>query len=66
MSDDKPAKGKVARVINLIPGLRAVDGGPLEQARIAEQITALLIGVNIRYKTHAGVQFTNLPEREWS
>lgn len=66
MSDKKAAKAKVAALIDLIPGLRAVDGGPLEQARIAEQITALLIGVNIRYKTHAGIQFTGLPEREWS
>lgn len=65
-SDDKAAKSKVAQVIELIPGLRAVDGGKLEAARIAEQITALLIGVNIRYKTHSGVQFTNLPDREWS
>ncbi len=61
----KAAKARVAGLIELIPGLRAVDGGPLEAARIAEQITALLIGVNIRYKTHAGIQFTQLPDREW-
>jgi NADPH-dependent F420 reductase len=64
--DVKEAKAKVAKMIELIPGLRAVDGGKLEAARIAEQITALLIGVNIRYKTHAGIQFTDLPDREWS
>ena len=52
-------------MIDLIPGLRAVDGGPLEQARIAEQLTALLIGINIRYKTHAGIRFTDLPDKEW-
>ncbi len=63
--DDKHAKAKVARLIEKIGGLRAVDGGPLEAARIAEQLTALLIGVNIRYKTHAGIRFTGLPEREW-
>lgn len=63
--DDKAAKQRVARLIETIGGLRAVDGGPLEAARIAEQITALLIGVNIRYKTHAGIRFTGLPEREW-
>ncbi|MBK5230349.1 MAG: NADPH-dependent F420 reductase, partial [Thermoleophilia bacterium] len=63
--DDKVAKRRVARLIETIDGLRAVDGGPLEAARIAEQITALLIGVNIRYKTHAGIRFTGLPEREW-
>lgn len=62
--DKKAAKAKVARLIQAIPGMRAVDGGPLEQARIAEQITALLIGINIRYKTHAGVKFT-VPDREW-
>jgi NADPH-dependent F420 reductase len=65
MSNKKAAKARVAKIIDLIPGLRAVDGGPLEAARIAEQITALLIGINIRYKTHAGVQFTDLPVKEW-
>lgn len=63
--DSKSAKAKAAKLIELVPGLRAVDGGPLEAARIAEQITALLIGVNIRYKTHAGIRFTDLPTREW-
>ena len=66
MGDKKANKAKVAALIDLIPGLRAVDGGPLEAARIAEQLTALLIGINIRYKTHAGIQFTDLPPREWS
>jgi NADPH-dependent F420 reductase len=65
MSNKKAAKARVAKLIDLIPGLRAVDGGPLEQARIAEQITALLIGINIRYKTHAGVRFTDLPDKDW-
>jgi NADPH-dependent F420 reductase len=65
MSNKKAAKARVAKLIDLIPGLRAVDGGPLEQARIAEQLTALLIGINIRYKTHAGVQFTDLPDKDW-
>lgn len=65
MSDKKAAKARVAKLIDLIPGLRAVDGGPLEAARIAEQLTALLIGVNIRYKTHAGVRFTDLSARDW-
>jgi NADPH-dependent F420 reductase len=65
MSDVKSAKARVAALIDLISGLRAVDGGPLEAAQIAEQLTALLIGLNIRYKTHAGVRFTDLPPREW-
>lgn len=64
-SDDKEAKAIAARKIESIDGLRCVDCGPLESARITEQITALLIGVNIRYKTHAGIQLTGLPNREW-
>lgn len=63
--DDKQAKAQVARLIERIPGLRCVDCGPLESARITEQITALLIGVNIRHKTHAGVKLTGVPAREW-
>ncbi len=45
-----------------IPGVRAIDGGRLENSRIVEQITALLIGINIRYKvTGAGIRITGLP-----
>jgi len=59
--DRKADKARVARLIELIPGLRPVNAGPLETARIVEQITPLLISVNIRYKTHAGIKLTNLP-----
>ena len=45
---------KIARV-------RAIDGGKLENARIVEQITALLIGLNIRHKGHGGIRITGLP-----
>jgi len=51
--DRKADKARVARLIELIPGLRAVNAGPLETARIVEQLTPLLISVNVRYKTHA-------------
>ena len=44
-----------------IPGVRAIDGGKLENARIIEQITALLIGLNIRHKGHGGIRITGLP-----
>jgi 8-hydroxy-5-deazaflavin:NADPH oxidoreductase len=44
-----------------IPGVRAIDGGKLENARIVEQITALLIGLNIRHKGHSGIRITGLP-----
>jgi len=40
-----------------IPGVRAMNGGKLENARIVESITALLIGLNIRYKCQRGLRF---------
>ena len=56
----KADKARVARLIELIPGLRAVNAGPLESARIAEQLTSLLISINARYKAHAGIRITGL------
>lgn len=55
-------KRRVAQVIDRIVGLRCVDAGPLEQARIVEPLTAMLIGINGRYKTHAGIRITGLPD----
>jgi len=60
--DKKADKARVARLIELIPGLRAVNAGALEMARIVEQLTPMLISVNVRYKTHAGIRLTGLPE----
>jgi len=60
--DKKRDKAPVARLIERIEGLRAVNAGPLETARIAEQLTPLLISINVRYKAHAGLKLTGLPE----
>ncbi|HMT06247.1 MAG: NADPH-dependent F420 reductase [Solirubrobacterales bacterium] len=62
--DRKADKARVAGLISRIDGLRPVNAGALEMSRIVEQLTALMISVNIRYKTHAGLKFTNLPEGE--
>jgi 8-hydroxy-5-deazaflavin:NADPH oxidoreductase len=63
-SDDDKARQLASQIVEKIPRLRALDGGKLENARIVEQITALLIGLNIRYKTHnAGIRITGLSER---
>jgi NADPH-dependent F420 reductase len=49
--------------VEAIPGCRYVDGGKLENARIVEAMTALLIGINRRYKIkHSGIRITGLPE----
>jgi 8-hydroxy-5-deazaflavin:NADPH oxidoreductase len=59
---DDPAALQVARSLaTKIPGVRGLDGGKLENARILEQITALLIGLNIRHKGHSGIRITGLP-----
>ncbi|HXU17446.1 MAG TPA: NADPH-dependent F420 reductase [Terriglobales bacterium] len=60
-SDDKEAAKKIRNLARKIPGIRAIDGGKLENARIVEQITALLIGLNIRHKGHSGIRITGLP-----
>ncbi len=60
--DSKESKQAVMQLAEEIPGVRAIDGGRLENSRIVEQITALLIGINIRYKvTGAGIRITGLP-----
>ncbi len=58
----KADKARVARLIEEVPGLRAVNAGALETARIVEQLTPMLIAINARYKTHAGVRITGLPD----
>ena len=60
--DDRKAKDDVAELVRRIPGLRPVDCGALETARILEQVTALLISVNARHKIkHSGIRITGLP-----
>jgi 8-hydroxy-5-deazaflavin:NADPH oxidoreductase len=61
-SDDQGAKQVASELAGKIPGARAINGGKLENARIVESLTALLIGINMRYKVHsAGIRFTGLP-----
>jgi NADPH-dependent F420 reductase len=61
-SDDDGARKTASKLAERLPGVRAVDGGKLENARIVEQITALLITLNIRHKVHsAGIRITGLP-----
>jgi NADPH-dependent F420 reductase len=63
--DSKDAKRTVAELVMRVPGLRPVDAGRLEVARFIEGLTPLLISVNIRHKSHAGIQLTGLPETLW-
>ena len=65
VGDRRADKARAAALIGRIEGLRCVDGGRLEMARIAESLTARLIAVNGRYKAHAGISLTGLPDTLW-
>ena len=54
VSGAKEPRQRVMALCDDIPGTRAIDGGPLYNARYVEQFTALMIGLNIRYKLREG------------
>jgi 8-hydroxy-5-deazaflavin:NADPH oxidoreductase len=56
----KADKQVAIELIERIDGLRCVDCGPLDNSRTTESLTALLIGINARYKTHAGIRITGI------
>jgi NADPH-dependent F420 reductase len=58
--DSREDNRRVIDLIERIEGLRGVDAGRLEMARITESLTALLISINARHKTHAGIKITGL------
>ncbi len=60
-SDSAEAKAVVRELVEMLPGARAVDAGPLENARLVEAVALLLISLNIRRQArHAGVRITGL------
>jgi NADPH-dependent F420 reductase len=58
--DRREDKDRVAELVDLIPGLRPVDCGPLEMARIVESLTPLIISINVRNKARTGIKITGL------
>jgi NADPH-dependent F420 reductase len=58
-------KKRVAELIARIEGLRPVNAGQLEASKLIEALTPLLIGINSRYKSHAGIKITGLPDELW-
>ena len=64
VSGAKAPRERVMELCKLVPGLRAINGGPLANARFVEAWTALLIGLNVRYKVPEGLGFrlTGLPD----
>jgi NADPH-dependent F420 reductase len=60
-SDDDGARQAIHDIVECIPHLRAIDAGPLANASALEALTAVLVTVNINYKTHAGLRLTGMP-----
>ena len=59
--DSAEAKAIVSDLIAMLPGARAIDAGPLENARLIENAAALVISLNIRHKVkHSGLRITGL------
>ena len=59
--DDEDAKKVVLELARAIPGVHGVDAGPLSNSRTVEQLTALLVSLNIRYRVKtAGLRITGL------
>ncbi len=63
--DSREGKREATNLIERIGGLRCVDCGRLEMARITESLTALMIAVKIRHTTHAGIRLTDVPDVLW-
>ena len=62
-SDDRAATREVVDLIDRLPGLRGVDSGSLSSALAIEALTPALLEINRRYKMHAAVRITGLPDR---
>jgi NADPH-dependent F420 reductase len=58
--DRRADKDRLAEIVQAIDGLRPVDCGRLEMARIVEQFTPLIISINVRHKVRAGIKITGL------
>lgn len=59
-SDHDSAKERVMSMVEVIEGLRAVDGGALANARYVEQLTALLLNVNRIYRAQSSIRLVGL------
>jgi NADPH-dependent F420 reductase len=63
--DDAEAKATVGELAETIPGVRAIDAGPLDHARYLESSAALLIALNLRHKVkHSGIRITGIGPSE--
>lgn len=60
VGDDRGATDLVQALAGRINGIRGIYGGRLRNAHQVEALTANLISVNRRYKSHAGLRVTDV------
>lgn len=60
LGEDREATDAVQALAELMPGVRGIYGGRLRNAGQIEALTANLIAINRRYKTHAGIRITGV------
>lgn len=58
--DDAQAKQSVLDLVDELTALRGVDAGPLAMSKFVEDLTALILGINHRYKASAAIQMVGL------
>jgi len=63
-SDHLRATEVTTEIVRAIPGLRALDAGHLSNATPIEAFTAVLLQLNVRYKTRVAVKLTGIDEAD--
>jgi 8-hydroxy-5-deazaflavin:NADPH oxidoreductase len=58
--DRRADKEAVSDLLERVPGLRCVDAGRLEMSHVVERLTALMVSINIKHKTRAGIKIMGL------
>ena len=58
--DNPDAKAIALELAGKVTSGRAIDAGPLASSRALEGMTAVIVNVNRRYKTHAGLRITGV------
>ena len=63
-SDFPRATEVTSEIVASVPNMRPLDAGGLSQATPIESFTAVLLQLNMHYKTRVAVKFTGIPEPE--
>ena len=61
-SDHRRATDATIELVRKIPNMRPLDAGGLSQATPIESFTAVLLQLNVRYRTRVAVKFTGINE----